>query len=82
MLTCRDIAAQVTDHVDHKLSCGQRLKYWMHLSMCAVCRRYVRQMRLTRAALCGREEMGRETSLLDETLRDTSLASRDQPPER
>ena len=79
MLTCRDIAAQVTNHVEHELSFGQRLRYWMHLVMCAACRRYVRQMRLTSAALRGLGEIRRETPL-DETLRDAVRASRDQPP--
>jgi anti-sigma factor RsiW len=51
MLTCRDAAALASDAVDGTLPAARRLSYWMHLALCAACRRYRAQMALTRAAL-------------------------------
>jgi anti-sigma factor RsiW len=51
MLTCRDAAALASDAVDGALPPARRLSYWMHLALCAACRRYRAQMGLTRAAL-------------------------------
>lgn len=51
MLTCRDAAALASDAIDGTLPAARRLSYWMHLALCAACRRYRAQMALTRAAL-------------------------------
>lgn len=47
MLTCKTITELVTDYLEGKLPFGQRLKFWLHMSMCASCRRYLRQLRAT-----------------------------------
>jgi anti-sigma factor ChrR (cupin superfamily) len=44
MLTCRDVTALSVDAAEGRLSLGQRLAYWMHLALCAACRRYRAQM--------------------------------------
>ena len=51
MLTCQQMTELVTAYVEGKLSLADRLRFLMHLSMCSKCRRYVRQLRATAAAL-------------------------------
>ena len=51
MLTCREATALASDSVDGTLSAARGLSYWMHLALCAACRRYRAQIDLTRAAL-------------------------------
>ena len=51
MLTCKEITALVTDYAEGNLSLLDRLRFRMHLGMCRNCRRYVRQMKATAAAL-------------------------------
>jgi hypothetical protein len=51
MLTCRDVVNSATDYMERKLSLRQRLQVRMHLLMCRFCRRYLRQLALTRAVL-------------------------------
>lgn len=47
-LTCREVAARATDYMERPLPLCQRLQIGMHLLICASCRRYVRQLALTR----------------------------------
>ena len=47
MLTCAQITELVTDYVERKMSLGDRVRFWMHISMCKHCRAYLRQMRQT-----------------------------------
>ncbi|MEW5984817.1 MAG: zf-HC2 domain-containing protein [Acidobacteriota bacterium] len=51
MLNCRDVVALATDYAEGRLSFTTRAQMWLHLAMCALCRRYIRQMELTRAVL-------------------------------
>jgi predicted anti-sigma-YlaC factor YlaD len=51
MLSCRQLTELVTDHLEGKLSLGDRLRFQMHLGMCKHCRAYLRQMKLTIATL-------------------------------
>jgi len=59
MLRCKDVADRASDYVNRDLPLVERLQVWWHLSMCYVCRRYVRQMRQAVALL---RRMGRETA--------------------
>jgi predicted anti-sigma-YlaC factor YlaD len=68
MFTCREIAAQATGHLEGELGWRDRLRYWAHLAVCASCRRYVRQMRLTTEVLRLLGE-GEPPTPLDPTLR-------------
>jgi hypothetical protein len=81
MLTCKDVTERCTDYLERDVSWGARLQYRMHLAMCAVCRRYVAQMRVTAAIL---RRLGGEPPPpalpLDGGLRDAFRAARDQPP--
>lgn len=47
MLTCKDIATLATDHLEGRLSFGQRLRIRLHLAMCRHCRTYVEQIAQT-----------------------------------
>jgi predicted anti-sigma-YlaC factor YlaD len=50
MPSCRDISRLVSDAMDHRLPLHQRALIRLHLSMCALCRRYERQLHLLRHA--------------------------------
>lgn len=47
MLSCKEITELVTEYLERRLPLGQHLKFWVHISMCGHCRRYLRQMRMT-----------------------------------
>lgn len=51
MLTCREVAELVTEYLEGRMSWMQRLQFQLHVGMCAVCRRYLRQMRATTKTL-------------------------------
>ncbi|HEX9049151.1 MAG TPA: zf-HC2 domain-containing protein [Anaeromyxobacter sp.] len=51
MMTCKEITELVTDYAEGNLSFADRLRFRMHLGMCRDCRRYVRQVKATAAAL-------------------------------
>lgn len=81
MLTCKDVTERCTDYLERDVSWGARLQYWMHLAMCAVCRRYVAQMQATAAILRRLGDEGPSPAPpLDAGLRDAFRAARDEPP--
>jgi predicted anti-sigma-YlaC factor YlaD len=51
MPSCRDISRLVSDAMDHRLPLHQRALIRLHLSMCALCRRYERQLHLLHHAV-------------------------------
>ena len=51
MLTCKEITELVTDYAEGNLSFMDRIRFRMHIGMCRNCRRYVRQVKATAAAL-------------------------------
>jgi anti-sigma factor RsiW len=51
MLTCKEITELVTEYAEGNLSFMDRLRFQMHIGMCRNCRRYVRQVKATAAAL-------------------------------
>ncbi len=51
MMSCREVVELANDHLDQRLSVGQRIAFRMHLAMCRHCRRYLRQLRATLRAL-------------------------------
>lgn len=48
MLTCRDAARLFTEAPERRLSRGERLSLWLHLAICASCRRVRAQVRMIR----------------------------------
>lgn len=48
MLKCRDVAARASDYLDKQLDAKISFQMRLHLLMCAHCRRFVRQLKLTR----------------------------------
>jgi len=80
MLTCKDVSERVTDYVERELTWSERLQYWMHLAMCAVCRRYVAQMRTTTSLLTRLGEDVPPAPPLDPALRQALRAVRDEQP--
>lgn len=53
MLNCRQMTALVTDYLEGRMPLMDRLRFQLHVGMCRHCRRYLRQMRLSVAALAG-----------------------------
>ena len=51
MLTCQEVTQLVTDFIEGRLSWWEALRFRAHLLMCAKCRTYVHQMRVTRETL-------------------------------
>jgi predicted anti-sigma-YlaC factor YlaD len=50
LLSCRYVTEVVTEYLEGKMSFRDRIRFQMHLGMCAGCRRYLNQIRLTAAA--------------------------------
>jgi anti-sigma factor ChrR (cupin superfamily) len=51
MLSCRDVVTLATDYAEGRLSWQSRIQMRLHLLMCAFCRRYLKQMDLTKSLL-------------------------------
>ena len=51
MMTCARMTALVTDYLEGRLPLARRLRFQLHLGLCHHCRRYLRQMRRTIAAV-------------------------------
>ena len=54
MLRCRDVTERASDLLEGELPLRARLGLRLHLAMCGMCRRYMDQMRKTRALLARR----------------------------
>jgi hypothetical protein len=50
MLTCRDASRLASEVQDRPLGARERLSLWIHLAMCALCRRYAAQLEFVRRA--------------------------------
>ena len=48
MPSCRDVTRLVSESMDHDLSWRKRLTIRLHVALCALCRRYERQLHLLR----------------------------------
>ena len=53
MLTCREVAALVTDYLEGRLAVSDRLRFRLHVFGCSDCRAFIAQMKAT-VALTGR----------------------------
>jgi predicted anti-sigma-YlaC factor YlaD len=82
MLTCRDVTARVTDYLERDLPWWGRLQFRLHLAMCAVCRRYVGQMRTTTELLHHLKEQPEQPASIDPVLREAFRAQRASPASR
>lgn len=51
MITCRTVSAQATERHEGTLSAWNRFRHRVHLFVCADCRRFDRQLRVTRDLL-------------------------------
>jgi len=47
MQTCQEIATLLSDYLEGRLSLWERMLFGLHLGMCASCRAYLRQLRMT-----------------------------------
>jgi hypothetical protein len=51
MPSCKDISALVSQAMDTQLPLKKRLSIRLHVSMCSLCRRYEKQLRLLREGM-------------------------------
>lgn len=51
MLTCKQIAELATEYAERRLGLADRLRFQLHLGLCANCRTWVRQLQATARAL-------------------------------
>ena len=51
MLTCRELAALITEYLEGSLSVPDTVRFQLHLGLCRNCRAYLRQMKQTAAAV-------------------------------
>ena len=51
MLTCKQIAELATAYAEGQLGIADRLRFQLHLGLCASCRTWVRQLEVTARAL-------------------------------
>ena len=61
MLNCRQLAQLASESLDRELSFRERFGMRLHLSMCRVCTRYLRQLLFLRRA-CAEIKQSRATS--------------------
>lgn len=47
ILNCRQITEHSSDYIDNNLNWWQTLQMKLHLMMCYLCRRYIKQFRFT-----------------------------------
>lgn len=82
MLTCKEISQRVTTYMERDLSWKEWLDFTLHLALCAVCRRYVAQMRTTKAVLGRLGQTHALDARMDPSLREAFRAWRDatDPP--
>lgn len=50
-LTCRELVELVTDYLEGALTPSERVRFELHISICADCTTYLDQMRATVAAV-------------------------------
>lgn len=63
MLNCKDLTRLVSESFERKLTIGERLNLWLHISMCITCRQFRRlQLRIHQAI------RHRATSVLEQTV--------------
>jgi predicted anti-sigma-YlaC factor YlaD len=53
MLTCQQMTALITDHLEGRMSFIDRVWFHVHAGRCRHCRGYLRQMKLSVAVLAG-----------------------------
>ena len=51
MPSCKEMTELITDYLERRLSFVDRARFQMHIGMCQHCRRYLKQTKLSVAAL-------------------------------
>ncbi len=68
LLTCRQITDTASDYLEGPVTLTRRLSLSMHLLMCKHCRRYFRQLELTRGVAARATQSSEPTDAEIETL--------------
>lgn len=51
MLSCREVNQHASDYLERQMSWRERMAVRAHLLLCSYCRRFLRQLALTRSTL-------------------------------
>ena len=70
MPSCKEVSRLISESMETKLPLRKRIGLWMHLSMCRLCKGFVRQLRVIQTAAKEHGESKDDTSLADATLSD------------
>ena len=54
---CRDVVPLLSKSLDHRLTPGERIEVRLHLFVCALCARYLEQIKFLRSVLRMRLEL-------------------------
>jgi len=46
MLTCKELTELVTDYLEGRMNFGDRVRFRLHIGMCAHCREFLRERKL------------------------------------
>ena len=60
MLTCQEVTAKASLMVDGELGFGERIGVFVHLMMCANCRRFARQFKALVTSMASRNRLESE----------------------
>jgi len=67
MLSCREITELASKAQDRPLTFKERIQLKMHLLMCSLCARYVKQLKFLKTAIKGLDKQGSHAHLSTES---------------
>ncbi|MGR9053754.1 MAG: anti-sigma factor family protein [Gammaproteobacteria bacterium] len=86
MLTCKEAAFLASKAMDGKLTWRERLGFWLHVSICRLCRRYTRDFMKLRILLKRLDQQDKaplsEEAKLSESARDRIRRALDEAANR
>lgn len=66
MLTCKEASHLISKKLDVKLTWHENLGLWLHISLCGLCRRYLRDVKKLRSVI---RAAGKSDQLLPESFK-------------
>jgi predicted anti-sigma-YlaC factor YlaD len=66
MLTCKEASYLISKKLDVKLTWHENLGLWLHISLCSLCRRYLRDVKKLRSVI---RAAGKSDQVLPESIK-------------
>jgi predicted anti-sigma-YlaC factor YlaD len=66
MLTCKEASHLISKKLDVKLTWHENLGLWLHISLCSLCRRYLRDVKKLRSVI---RAAGKSDQVLPESIK-------------